>query len=196
MNYLFRNAKKEWEPLRMFTFRKFTDGVYYRDAVLESNPALKLQLADLPLDNGILRIDLNTSTDTAELHLGHYALPQKNGPITEKTIQLKGCTVRIIDNGEYQLALVALQHWGKTSILTTNDLHPVSTISKVLEVTDTFVPDNRGPKLCATLMLWKKSGAKWSKSDLMPVRKISLQSGKKIVDIEMVKNIRKTVVFD
>lgn len=196
MNYLFRNARNEWEPLRMFTFRKFEDGVYYRDAVLESDPALKLQLADLPLDQGILRIDLNTSTDTAELHLGHYALPQKKGPITEKTLHVKGCTVRIIDNGEYQLALVALHNWGQTSILTTSDLHPVSKLSKVLEVTDTYAPDGKSPKLCATLMLWKKSGAKWTKSELVPIRKISLQSGKKTVVIEMANRNRKTVVFD
>ncbi len=196
MNYLFRNAKKEWEPLRMFTFVKFEDGVYYRNAVLESNPNLNLKLADMPLDQGILRIDLNTSTDTAELHLGHYALPQLNGPITEKSLKVKGFQVRIIDNGVYQLALVDLSHWGKMETLTTKDLNPVSTISKLLEITDTPLPSASNPKLCATLMLWKKSGVKWTDSELMPVQKINYQPPTKIVEVRFSKGIQKTVKFN
>jgi hypothetical protein len=196
MNYVFRNAKKEWEPLRIFTFRKFENGVYYRDAVLESNPHLNLKLADIPMDQGILRIDLNTSSDTAELRLGHYALPQKNGPITEKTLKVNGCLVRIIDNGIYQLALVALKNWGSMETLSTNDLHPESTYSKLLEIADYYLPNAKGPKLCATLMLWKKSGQKWSKSELMPVLKIVYKASTKTVEVQYKKGDRINVVFD
>jgi hypothetical protein len=196
MNYLFRNARNEWEPLRMFTFRKFADGVYYRNAVLESNPKVNLKLADLPLDNGILRIDLNTSSDTTDLHLGHYALPVKKQPITEKRLNVKGCEVRIIDNGEYQLAIVALNNWAKVDILKTKDLHPESNQSSLLELSDRYQPDGLKPKLCATLMLWKKSGAQWSKSELMPVRKIRLLPDNKSVLVELPAKVRKTVVFD
>lgn len=196
MNYLFRNAKNEWEPLRIFTFRKFNDGVYYRDAVLESNPNLKLQLADIPLDQGILRIDLNTSTDTSDLRLGHYALPQLKDPITEKSLNIKGCQVRIIDNGTYQLALVTLKNWGSMETLSTKDLHPVSPNSKVLEIADRFIPNAKGPKLCATLMLWKKSGSKWSKAELMPVRKITYRPENKIVEVRFANGEKKSVAFE
>jgi len=196
MNYVFSNGKKEWEPLRMFTFKKFEDGVYYRDAVLESNPHLNLKLADIPLDQGILRIDLNTSSDTAELHLGHYALPQKNGPITEKTLKVNGCQVRIIDNGIYQLALVALKNWGTIETLSTKDLHPESANSELLEISDRYLPNANGPKLCATLMLWKKSGSKWSKSELMPVQKIVYTPATMTVEVRLTKGERKSVVFD
>jgi hypothetical protein len=180
----------------MFTFRKFADGVYYRNAVLESNPKVNLKLADLPLDNGILRIDLNTSSDTTDLHLGHYALPVKKQPITEKRLNVKGCEVRIIDNGEYQLAIVALNNWAKVDILKTKDLHPESNQSSLLELSDRYQPNGLKPKLCATLMLWKKSGAQWSKSELMPVRKIRLLPDNKSVLVELPAKVRKTVVFD
>jgi len=196
MNYLFRNAKNEWEPLRIFTFRKFDDGVYYRDAVLESNPNLKLQLADIPLNQGILRIDLNTSTDTSDLRLGHYALPELKVPITEKTLKVKGCNVRIIDNGVYQLALIPLKNWGVMETLATKGLHPVSENSKVIELTDRYLPNSKGPKLCGTLMLWKKSGSAWNKSELMPVKKIRFSPAKKSVEVQWTTGEKKTVVFD
>lgn len=196
MNYLFRNAKKEWEPLRIFTFRKFDNGVYYRDAVLESNPKLTLKLADIPLNQGILRIDLNTSTDTSELRLGHYALPQLNGPITEKALKVKGCQVRIIDNGTYQLALVTLNNWGSMETLSTKGLHPVSLNSKILGIADGFTPNNKGPKLCATLMLWKKSGKKWSNAELMPVRKLTFTAKNKMVEVRFTNGEKKSVIFN
>ncbi len=195
MNYLFRNAKKVWEPLRLFTFRKYENGVYYRDAVLQSNPKLKLQLADMPLDRGILRVDLNTSTDTSELRLGHYALPQLNVPITEKSLTVKGCQVRIIDNGIYQLALVTLDNWGSMETLATKGLHPVSPNSKVLEISDRFIPNGKGPKLCATLMLWKKSGSSWNNSELMPVQKIIYNRENKSVEVRFTNGALKTVLF-
>jgi len=195
MNYLFRNAKNEWEPLRMFTFKKFEDGVYYRDAMLESNPNLKLQLADIPLKQGILRIDLNTSTDTCDLRLGHYALPELNGPIIEKTLTVKGCKVNIIDNGTYQLALIPLKNWGKLQTKETNGLHPVSSISKVMYITDTYQPTSQGSKLCATLMLWKRSGSAWKKSELMPVSDIRYLPANKTVLVQLKNGAMKRIVF-
>jgi len=196
MNYLFRNGNKEWEPLRIFAFRKYKDGVYYRDAVLESNHNLKIQLADISLNQGILRIDLNTSTDTSELRLGHYALPELNVPIKEKTMIVKGCKVSIIDNGVYQLAMIPLENWGSMETLTTKDLHPVSSTSKVMDIMDRFIPSNKAPKLCATLMLWKKSGSAWKKSELMPIRSIRYSSVDNKVEVKFTSGEQKVLLFD
>lgn len=44
MNYAVLNAKQEWEVLRLYTFKKFEDGIYYRDAELETNPEIKFRL--------------------------------------------------------------------------------------------------------------------------------------------------------
>ena len=76
MNYVFKNKKQEWEPFRLFTFKKFENGIYYRDAVLETNENIKMNLADIPLPNGILRVDKNNSSEAVSMRLGHYALPQ------------------------------------------------------------------------------------------------------------------------
>ncbi len=37
--------------------QKFRNGIYRRDAVLETDSTVKYQLADIPLPDGILRVD-------------------------------------------------------------------------------------------------------------------------------------------
>ncbi len=84
MNYAVLNAKQEWEVLRLYTFKKFEDGIYYRDAELETNPEIKFRLAEIPLFNGILRVDKVSFPLTTELRYGHYSLPELKSPIVTK----------------------------------------------------------------------------------------------------------------
>jgi hypothetical protein len=195
MAYVFRNAENKWEPLRMYTFRKFEDGIYYRDAVLESNKNIQMKLADMPLDQGILRIDLNTSTEAISQRLGHYALPKIDKPITEKSRRINGHAIRIIDNGVYQLALIPVEGWRKIETVTADSLHPMSQRSTVLNLADNFQPAAK-PKLYATLMLWKKSGEKWSRAELLPLKKLHYLPDTKTVELQFVNGEKKTVKFN
>jgi len=169
MNYIFRNRKNEWEPLRLYDFKKFDEGIYYRDAVLETDNAVKLSLADIPLADGILRVDRIAADSAIELRLGHYALPDLGKGIKERRKKIKGKQVVIIDNGEYQLAMVAIKGWEKLEAKSTEDVHPVSKKSKVINVEGQI---GKEEKVFVTLMLWKKSGEKWKDEELMPVKKL------------------------
>jgi hypothetical protein len=104
---------------------KFEDGVYYRDAALKSTPGLQLHLADVPLPNGILRLDQNASLEAAPLRLGHYALPNLTGTIRRSTHRVQGHEVQLTNNGTYQLAMITLNDWAKLKTLDTNGLNPV-----------------------------------------------------------------------
>jgi len=193
MNYVFKNEKQEWEALRMYTFKKYEDGVYYRDAVLASDENIKMNLADITLPNGILRIDRNISTSPAELRLGHYSLPALNGSIKKQTRKIKGHTVQIIDNGVYQLALVSLKGWGKVETINSEGLNPVAEKSSVINVADTFVPDKANDNLYATLMLWKKSGEQWTNKELVPLKKLKYSDNK--VEVSFVGGDKRSVNF-
>jgi hypothetical protein len=174
MNYVFKNKDQQWEPLRLFTFRKFEEGVYYREAELESNQNIRLSLADLPLPNGILRVDKSSGSEGAPMRLGHYALPNLTGTIRRETRTVKGVPVQLIDNGTYQLALVPLSGWTKPEAVEATGLHPVKPRSTVLNVAGTLAPAQAGQSvLYATLMLWKKSGQPWKDAELLPVRKVA-----------------------
>lgn len=166
MNYAVLNTKQEWEVLRLYTFRKFEDGIYYRDAELETNPEIKFRLADIPLPNGILRVDKVSFPLTTKLHYGHYSLPELHSPIVTKEQKVGGHTVYCMDNGAYQTALINLQGWSEVEFVQTEGLHPVSNKCSVINAATT----HSGNKVFITLQLWKKSGKPFTKKELTPIK--------------------------
>ena len=166
MNYAVLNAKQEWEVLRLYTFKKFEDGIYYRDAELETNPEIKFRLADIPLPNGILRVDKVSFPLTTELRYGHYSLPELESPIVTKEQKAGGYTAYCMDNGAYQTALINLQGWSEVEFVQTEGPHPVSNKCSVINVATT----HSGDKVFITLQLWKKSGKPFTKKELTPVK--------------------------
>ena len=166
MNYAVLNAKQEWEVLRLYTFKKFEDGIYYRDAELETNPEIKFRLAEIPLPNGILRVDKVSFPITTELRYGHYSLPELDSPIVTKKQKAGGYTAYCMDNGAYQTALINLQGWSEVECVQTEGLHPVSNRCSVINATAT----HSGDKVFITLQLWKKSGKPFTKKELTPVK--------------------------
>lgn len=171
MNYVFRNRQSQWEALRLFTFRRFEDGVYYRDAVLETDTTVRLHLADVPLPNGILRLDEVSGPAGTPLRLGHYALPALNGPIRRESRSIRGHRVQLLSNGVYQLALVPLSGWDTVEVADAEGLHPVARQSAVIDAVGTLTAAHTAT-LYATMLLWKKAGQPWTDDELLPVRRV------------------------
>jgi hypothetical protein len=192
MNYIIHNSKDEWEPFRLYDFKKFENEIYYRDVVLETNENVKFNLADVPLPNGILRVDRNNSTDAVEMRLGHYALPKLKDAIKETKRKVNGHDVLIIDNGEYQLAMISLSGWKELKAVTTTGIHPQAEESKVINA---GVTTNGGkPAIYATLMLWKRSGKKFTDKELLPVQSLTASENADNVEI-ILTNKKKISVF-
>jgi hypothetical protein len=194
MAYVFKNKKQEWEPLRLYDFKKFESEVFYRNAVLETDSAIRMNLADITLPNGILRIDRISSDVNTELRLGHYALPAVKGKIKERKLAVNGCNITIIDNGQYQLALVALQGWDTNEIVAAKGLHPVTDESKVSNVSASLQA-GAGAKIFATLMLWKRSGEKWTNDELVPVKKIQTNATDGSVTVIFTNHTQQTLQY-
>jgi len=196
MNYVVNNKDNKWEALRLFTFKKFENGIYYRDAELETNKNVQFKLADIPLPDGILRVDKVMSTDSVKLRLGQYALPQLKEPIKKEIRYVKGHEVHIINNGIYQLALVSLAGWNSIEFVHSKGLHPESDQSEVINASDQFSPDKSSPKMYITLMLWKKANEKWTNDELVPVKKIQYSVTKNSVTILFKNGDKKVLNFD
>ena len=191
MNYAIKNAKNEWEVLRLYTFKSFENDMYRRDAVLETNENIKFQLTDITLPNGILRIDKLSTPVATDVRLGHYSLPELNKPIREKTKKLKGATARIINNGDYHLALIPLYGWDATETRYPVGLHPVSDKCAVSMAVDKVESE----QIYVTLQLWKKGSKQFSKKELTPVKKVEVADDNSSVKIIFDDNSVKMVVF-
>ena len=99
---------------------------------------------------------------------------------TTKT-KIKGYDVTIIDNGKYQLAMVPVLGWDKTEVVTAKGLHPESNESTVVDVSSDFTPSKDKSRIYATLMLWKKSGEKWKKKELVPLKSLEESNGTVVI---------------
>jgi hypothetical protein len=188
MNYATKNAKGQWEVLRLYTFKSFEDGIYRRDAVLETNLDIKYNLADIPLPNGVLRVDKVSVPTPTDIRLGHYTLPEIDGkPIIESDSD--GAT--IISNGEYSLAMVNLTDWDKTSVLNPVGIHPVSNTCGLIMNEKHIAKED----VMVTLMLWKKGDKKFSKKELAPVKSVKIADDKSSVTITFADKTVKTVKF-
>lgn len=189
MNYVVKNKDQQWEPFRLYTFKGFKDGIYYRDVVLESDDKVQFNLADIPLENGILRVDKNNSDKDIALRLGHYALPKLGKEIVVQKKKIEGYELTIIDNGKYQLAMVPLMGWQKLEVVRAKGLHPESAESTVLNATAQATTSS----LYASLLLWKKSGEKWTNKELVPIK--SIEQGKAEVLIIFKNGSKKLLNF-
>lgn len=192
MNYGTKNKKGEWEVLRLYTFKDFKDGVYRRDAVLETDTTVKYQLADISLPDGILRIDrVNVSTPT-DITLGHYALAQSsdaNLPVTIRKINKK--EVKTISNGEYTLAMIPLAGWDNpVEVIYPNGLHPVTKVCALPSLRQHV----EGSNILVTLQLWKKK-SDFTDKELSPVKSIKIAKDKKSVTVVLSNGEKKTVTF-
>ncbi|MFC5683062.1 DUF2264 domain-containing protein [Flavobacterium sp. MAHUQ-51] len=195
MNYVIKNKANQWEAFRLYTFKKFEDGIYYRDVVLETDSNVKFNLADIPLANGILRVDKNNSSVPLQMRLGHYALPKLKGEIKTTIRKVKNHEVTIIDNGKYQLAMIPLLGWDKSEVVQAKDLHPEANESSVINVVTNFVPKNEQANVYATLMLWKKSGEKWSSQELVPVKELFYSTESKNIKVVFNNNTVKWIKY-
>ena len=191
MNYATKNGKGQWEVLRLYTFKSFEDGIYRRDAELETNRDIRYRLADIPLPNGVLRVDKITTPVPTTVRLGHYTLPEKAGkPFVEETSGKVKDAV-ILGNGEYRLAMVPLQGWQTTSTSYPEGLHPVSHKCGLIMAES----EVKQEKVFVTLMLWKKGNKKFTKKELAPVKEVKVSDDLKTVDITFADKSTKQVRF-
>jgi len=103
--------------------------------------------------------------------------------------------VRIISNGEYQLAMVSVSGWDKMETVESEGLHPMSLKSGVINVSDTYLPQKNHQKIFCTLMLWKKANEHWTTDELVPVLKVNILENSNAVRVTFTDRTTKVVQF-
>ncbi len=191
MNYATKNGKGQWEVLRLYTFKCFEEGIYRRDAVLETDDKVAYRLADIPLPNGVLRVDKVSVPNPTTIRLGHYTLPKIDGKSFSIENSKKVPEATIIGNGEYKLATVPLYGWDATTVHYPVGLHPVSDQCSLI-MSEKAV---NGEHIMVTLHLWKKGEKKFKAKELSPVKSVKVSEDLQSVEVVMADNTVKVVKF-
>jgi len=196
MNYVFEtnNTEYPYEPGHLFDFKKFENDTYHRQLKSEYIENVTMHLADVPLENGILRVDKIEAAKEVSLSLGHYSLSHINGFIKESVRTIKGKEIHIIDNGEYQLALVPVLGWDTIKTITSKDIHPETEESTVINVNDSYNPSDK-KNLYVTMMLWKKSGVPFTDEELNTIKKVKYSAKKNRVTILHSDKMKRVIKF-
>jgi len=191
MNYVFKTKTKDlsYEPGHLFKFKKYENGIYYRDLTSEKLTDVTIHLADKTIVNGILRVD-KFEGKKASFSLGHYSLPHINGYIKKEIKKVNKKEVHIIDNGKYQLALVPVYGWKSVKTITSKNLHPEATQSTTINASSTYKGGKKN--LYVTAMLWKKSGIPFTEKELT-FGEVSCNKEEKSISILYNKN--ESIIF-
>ena len=205
MNYGIKNKNGDWEVLRLYTFRSFENGQYRRDAVLETDTTVCVQLTDIPLADGVLRVDKVSSHNPLNLRLGSYSLPQFSSQLERGQQKIRTNFVEMnnnrittsietstLDNNHYQLASVPLYGWDTTKVLQPRGLHPMTNECGLI-IHEAKAVNNR---IFITLHLWKKSGRTFTTSELSVVKQIEVTADQKKAIITLADNTRHIINFE
>ncbi|WP_160114210.1 DUF2264 domain-containing protein [Aquimarina sp. AU119] len=197
MNYMFKTEVDTipYEPGRLYTFKKFKNGVYYRDLKSEIIEDVLINLADIPLKNGILRVDKINAKKPLDFILGHYSLPHINGYIKKSVQKIKNKEIQIIDNGQYQLAVIPIKGWNVVTTKTTSGLHPEAKESTVINTRAKYKPSQKD-NTYITIMLWKKSGTPFTIEELSFIKKIESEKNNKQIIIMKNDNSKHIISFE
>ncbi|WP_175414924.1 DUF2264 domain-containing protein [Nibricoccus aquaticus] len=154
----------------------FRDGVLYRQIIFRRNspmPDVVIDLADIVIPGGVLRVDRVRADGECELRLGHFGLPHLHGMAPEiREWREDGAQFATAVCGERGLLLATYRGWSGVAA-------QVHTCKNVEAETSTvlYAVRSRGERmaevsLLVTLMLHRTDGRHWTASETDLVREI------------------------
>jgi hypothetical protein len=168
-------------PLNI-AFNKFEDGILYRQ--MNTQPVglgdpnkggvnrgpERIDLADIIIPGGVIRVDRVRVPYRYELQLGHFALPHPEGTaavVTEGNVQGYDCLEASIEGRK--LALVAVHGWDSIKSARHQNLNPEARESTVLYAERIRTQDYCGIEVFITVLLHRLDNGNWPEDELMPV---------------------------
>jgi hypothetical protein len=153
--------------------------VLYRQAIMRKPPnngvGYIIDLAEITLPGGVLRVDRSRLAFEHELTLGHYGLPHLNG---QKAVvhQFEEGTKRVVTASipGRQLALIIYHGWDRIDCLIHSDRNAEADESTVLYAYKKRTAKNPEMELMIAVMLHKMDDTSWTEEELSPIKAIRI----------------------
>jgi hypothetical protein len=165
-------------------FNKIEDGILYRLFNTQpgglNNPNTggvnrgpeRIDLADIPIPGGIIRVDRVRVPYRYELQLGHFALPHLDGK-SAKIERKRNALIASIDDGR-KLAMVPVHGWDSIDAATHKGLNPEADESTVLYTERIREKDYSGMEVFVTVLLHRLDSGDWTEEELNPVQSLDI----------------------
>lgn len=155
------------------------DGVQYRQILMRRPPnngsGYVIDLADVILPGGTLRVDRNRLAYEHQLTLGHFGLPHIDGkPAVVKQFKLDGKLIMTAAIPGRQLALIVYQGWDCLKSMVHRGRNAEADESTVIYAYRERTQKNPPMELMITAMLHKTDDSEWTTAELSPVKNIEI----------------------
>jgi hypothetical protein len=160
-------------------FNGMRDGVLYRQAIMRRPPnngvGYIIDLAEITIPGGVIRIDRSRLAFEYELTLGHFGLPHLNGErALVEQFEVEGRKVITAAIRGRRVALVSYHGWDMVDYKVHRDRNAEADESTVLYVHKKRLQKNPPVELMITVMLHKTDDTEWTKEELNPIKEISM----------------------
>jgi len=153
--------------------------VLYRQAIMRRPPnngvGYIIDLAEITIPGGVIRVDRSRLAFEHELTLGHYGLPHLDGQ--KALIHTFGDATKKVITASIrgrQLALLAYHGWDQLGSLVHRDRNAEADESTVLYAYKKRMAKNPAMELMITVMLHKTDDVPWTEEELSPIKTIQL----------------------
>jgi hypothetical protein len=160
-------------------FNGVREGVAYRQAIMRKPPnngvGYIIDLAEITIPGGVIRVDRARLAFEHELTLGHYGMPHIGGA---------GARIERFEDGSAtaisasipgrKTALIAYRGWDRLDSLVHSLRNAEAEESTVLYARRKRTEKNPAMELMITVMLHKTSDEAWSEAELFPIARIEI----------------------
>jgi hypothetical protein len=173
------DKNKTYTTSQSMVYNGMKDGVIYRQAIMRKPPnngvGYIIDLADIIIPGGVIRVDRSRLAFEHELTLGHFGLPHIKGA---------GATVNNYDDGSKktmtasikgrQIALIAYAGWDKLDSNIHKDRNAEADESTVLYAYRKRTAKNPAMEVIITALLHKMDDTDWTEEELSPLKDIKI----------------------
>jgi hypothetical protein len=160
-------------------FNGVRDEVLYRQLIMRKPPnngvGYIIDLAEIIIPGGVIRVDRCRLAFEHELTLGHYGLPHSDGrkPVINQFADGTKQVITAAIQGR-KLALIAYHGWDELRSLTHTGRNAEADESTVVYAYRKRTRKNPAMELMITVMLHKLDDAEWTKEELSPIANINM----------------------
>jgi hypothetical protein len=156
------------------------DGVLYRQAIMRRPPnngiGYIIDLAEITIPGGVIRVDRSRMAFEHELTLGHYGLPHEAGRQPEvRQVADAGRRVMTAAIRGRRLALVTYAGWDELRCKVHGERNAEADQSTVLYAYRRRTPKSPPMELMISVLLHRRDDGEWTEDELDPIRRIQVE---------------------
>lgn len=155
------------------------DGIMYRQAIMRKPPnngvGYIIDLADIPIPGGVIRVDRSRMAFEYELTFGHFGLPHTSGiKAVVKSREEGNRKIITASIPGRQVAMICYNGWDRIDTVVHTGRNAEADESTVIYAHKKSLQKNPPMEILVAVLLHKTNDTEWTKEELSPIKDITI----------------------